>query len=297
MHIASYRYFLAVAASGSIRQAAEELHVSASAISRQIQLLEHGFAAALFERRPSGMVLTEEGKILAAHMQRTMREMTLARAEMDALHGLLTGTVHFAASEGVMSLWLLPAIVRFREQHPGIAFAGSVMDAQAIYDAVAADKVDFGVAIFKAQPHPDIEVLDIFSKPFKVAMSPAHPLAGRDTLTLAEIAAHPLSLLGNSFYTHQVLKSALRRAGLVLRLALELNHIDMLKEYVALSCGITILPEDAVAREMVDGRLAIADIDHPDFPTTDTILCVRKERTLTAAAEAFVTRLRSLRRP
>ena len=104
MHIASYRYFLAVAASGSIRQAAEELHVSASAISRQIQLLEHGFAAALFERRPSGMVLTEEGKILAAHMQRTMREMTLARAEMDALHGLLTGTVHFAASEGVMSL-------------------------------------------------------------------------------------------------------------------------------------------------------------------------------------------------
>lgn len=93
MQISMFKYFLTVAETGSIRQASLSLHVSASAISRQIQNLEHSFQTTLFDRCADGMLLTEEGRVLALHMQRTMREMELARAKnsrytrIDGRHG------------------------------------------------------------------------------------------------------------------------------------------------------------------------------------------------------------------
>jgi len=129
MQISMLKYFLAVAETGSIRQASLTLHVSASAISRQIQNLEHSFQTTLFDRCADGMLLTEEGKILALHMQRTMREMELARAKIADLHGLTAGTVRYATIEGVVRAWLFPAIADFQSLYPLVKFKGVISGA------------------------------------------------------------------------------------------------------------------------------------------------------------------------
>ncbi|MEM8555043.1 MAG: LysR family transcriptional regulator [Pseudomonadota bacterium] len=132
----AHRYVLSVAETGSIRASSQALNVAASAISRQIQLVEHQFGYPLFERFASGMVLTPEGQILAQHLKRTAREVELAQAEINALHGLVTGTIRFAAIEGVLASWLIPAMALFRAQHPGITFEGQILGSQAAYDLV-----------------------------------------------------------------------------------------------------------------------------------------------------------------
>ena len=75
----TYKYFLTVSKVGSVRKAADILHISPSAISRQISCLEHNFKAKLIDRLASGIQLTEEGKILAHHMEKTIREIEIAR--------------------------------------------------------------------------------------------------------------------------------------------------------------------------------------------------------------------------
>src|SRR5690242_5543318 len=103
MQLSVLRYFLAVGRLGSIRQAADELHVAASAISRQIALLEDDYGTPLFERHAQGVRLTAAGEIFAQHARTTLREFERVRSDIDDVRGLKRGEVKLAVVEGVIS--------------------------------------------------------------------------------------------------------------------------------------------------------------------------------------------------
>lgn len=130
MQITAFQYFLSVAQSGSIRQAADDLHISASALSRQIQNLEHKFKVTLFERRTSGMFLTEEGQILAQHMRHTLRELELAQARISDIQGLQAGQIRFATIEGVVASGFFPQLQSSGASSPISSFAGQLWAAR-----------------------------------------------------------------------------------------------------------------------------------------------------------------------
>lgn len=292
MQISMFKYFLAVAETGSIRQASLTLHVSASAISRQIQNLEHSFQTTLFDRCADGMLLTEEGKILALHMQRTMREMELARAKIDDLHGLTAGTVRYATIEGVVRAWLFPAIADFQSLYPLVKFKGFISGAEAVYQALENDQVDFGITMHD-DFYPDIGIVEKFTTPFKAAMSHQHPLAHRKSLHLEDLVPYELTMLDSTFHTRRALDLSLSRKGLNIRIGFELNHIELIKVHVLQTGNITILPDYAVSHEKQHKKMAIVDIAEKEIPFATTILCVRRGRILTKAAQEIINSLRT----
>ena len=81
-------YFTEVARSGSLRRAGEKLHISASAINRQILQAEEDFGTPLFERLPEGLRMTTAGELL-----RWQKEFQLTRQKFDELQGLKRGSV------------------------------------------------------------------------------------------------------------------------------------------------------------------------------------------------------------
>ncbi len=87
MHAAVLRYFEAVAEDGSIRRASERLHISASAVNRQILKLEEQLGAPLFERRPDGMRLTDAGRLVLRHARDTLHDFARLRGDIDSLRG------------------------------------------------------------------------------------------------------------------------------------------------------------------------------------------------------------------
>ena len=93
MHAAVLRYFEAVAEEGSIRPPSERLSVSASAINRQILELEGYFGTPLFERRPNGMRLTDSGHLVLDHFRTMLGDFSRLKGEIDARHGIVSGTV------------------------------------------------------------------------------------------------------------------------------------------------------------------------------------------------------------
>ena len=109
----SLRYFSAIARHGSIREAAEELHIAQSALSRQIQKLEEDFGVPLFQRHARGVKLTSAGEIFLRHAQTNLRQIERVRSEIDALQGLRRGTVSIHSIESLVPHLLPRAVTRF----------------------------------------------------------------------------------------------------------------------------------------------------------------------------------------
>src|SRR5205823_1569795 len=91
-----------VARHGSIREAAEELHVAQSALSRQIQKLEQQLGVPLFQRHARGVELTSAGEIYLRHARSSLRQDERVRSELDALKGLRHGTINLQSIESLV---------------------------------------------------------------------------------------------------------------------------------------------------------------------------------------------------
>lgn len=292
MEPSNYRYFLAVLDTGSVRRAAEQTHISPSAISRHIQLLEHTFGATLFERRASGMVATEEGRIVAQFMRGTVRDMDLARAQIDELHGLVRGTVSLAAIEGVFRSWLLPAIAEFQKEHEGIAFDCRVAAADLVVEAVRADSADIGVTLEPLDSDLSFDVRHRFETRFVAAWAVGHPLSAKRVVRLKDLVHFPLAMLNSRFHTRQWLDQALIRERLDAHISFQLDHIEHLKRLVRDGQHVTVLPDYAVAAEAAEGLLDVRDIPGAEA-VRRTVLFVRQGRVLPRAVQAFLQQVRN----
>ena len=107
MELSTVRYFHKVACSSSIREAAEQLHVSASAISRKISQLEEEFGQPLFERHARGIKLTQAGEIVRQCFHDMLQNVDSLHDQLGELNGLLRGKVRIATVEGAVT-YLLP---------------------------------------------------------------------------------------------------------------------------------------------------------------------------------------------
>jgi DNA-binding transcriptional LysR family regulator len=86
-------YFTAVAKTGSLRKAADQLYISVSAVHRQIALAEEEFGIDLFERLPNGLKLTLAGEMLYADLIKWQKEFQQTRNRFDEIQGLSRGTI------------------------------------------------------------------------------------------------------------------------------------------------------------------------------------------------------------
>src|ERR1700730_13797749 len=93
MDFTALPYFGETAHSRSIRAASERLHVSPSAISRQIAKLEHELRAPIFDRRAQGMTLTAAGEILQSRVEGMIREFARVKSYIADIQNLQSGTV------------------------------------------------------------------------------------------------------------------------------------------------------------------------------------------------------------
>lgn len=235
------------------------------------------------------MVLTSEGRILARHLRRTAREIEMAQAEIDDLHGLVTGTIRFAAIEGVLASWLIPAMADFRGRHPGIQFDARILGSQAAYEMVMAERLDFGVVVWD-ESWPGVDILRRYDTPLLAVMRPDHHLNREGVLSLHDLAHEPLTMLDRGFMTRLVFDLAMAKSQITATIAFEVNHIEIAKRHVLATGGITILPEYAISVEIADGSLAACPLtEAPEL--LDTVLFTRQNTARTKAADRFLEEL------
>jgi len=97
----AYVYLDTVARAGSIRKAAEQLHVASTALNRKIKETEDSLGTPLFERLPRGVRLTAAGEVMVAAVRRSMADVRAAVSHIEHLRGEVRGTVRLGCAESV----------------------------------------------------------------------------------------------------------------------------------------------------------------------------------------------------
>ncbi|MGX9417920.1 LysR family transcriptional regulator [Vibrio sp. WJH972] len=288
MEITTMKYFIVLAETQSLREASKLLYISPSALSRQIKNFEHNFHSPLFERRPTGMFLTEEGKIVERHIRRTIREVDLAKSEIDKLKNLLTGKIRLATIEGVVESWVMPPMKAFTHQHPDIRCKLAISGSREAHYNVVNDHADIGIAM---QPIDcsNIDIIKSVNTPLAITGRYDHALSKTPNPTLESIISYPFAVLDGSFHTTQLFHQFLKHNNKTFEPKLEFNQISYIKNHIKTSDYLTILPNYAIENEVNNQELFI--LENEKLPSCKTIIFVRKDRKLTHAATHFISLL------
>ena len=145
MHARVLRYLDEVVRRGSIRRAAEHLHVAPTAINRQILELEAELGAPLFDRINKRLHLTPLGEMVLAHVRQTLREHEALQARVAEIKGARRGMVTVATTSGLAGAFMPSLVHDFRHDHPGIVVRVADLPVSGIVAAVEQGDADLGL--------------------------------------------------------------------------------------------------------------------------------------------------------
>ncbi|MFF7709104.1 LysR substrate-binding domain-containing protein [Pseudomonas sp. NPDC007930] len=287
MNFIAFRYFNEVARSKAIRRAADRLHVTPSAISRQISLLEHQLGAPLFERTTNGVELTAAGVMLERYTRTLFRDLERVREGIAAFRSLDQGEVKIHAMEGVLSNFLPETLAAFMALHPGIDFQVNTCSSDLIVEALIRDETDIGI-LYNPELRFEIQVVAERKEPVVCLVAPFDALAGEAQVSLSQLSKRPLALPRQSFGLRQLFDRAAEAQRLKPRIVVEANNLEVLRATAVLGACVTIGPRISAQREIDAGLLKAIPIALEAFGNVRSAVCVHQERVPSYAASAFL---------
>lgn len=289
-HLRTLRYIDVVARAGSIRKAADDLAITASALNRRIQDFESELGTPVFERLPRGVRLNAAGELVIRHARAQMADAERLRSQIADLAGVRRGRVSLAVSQAVASTFL-PSVVRaYVAAFPLVTFEIQVRDHVNAQRALVDFSADL-VIVFQPSAQAELHPLLVAEQPLHVVMAADHPLAARESVRLRELVAQPLVLLDRSFGGRQILEEALARKSQKLSPMVEANSFELLREFVRSGDAVTVqfaigAPSPAELSRDSSG-LVSRPLDPRDAPPGRLVLGQLRGRTLPVAAAKF----------
>ncbi|PLZ04330.1 LysR family transcriptional regulator [Burkholderia sp. WAC0059] len=290
MHNVALTYFLEVARTGSLSKASERLHIAVSALSRQIAKLESEFGTPLFERRPRGMVLSEAGRLLAAHAQRAALESERVSGEIRGLTAAGRATIRVASSEGVAHDLVPRVFARFHKRYPLTHLHLEVASPTVATARVREGSADIAVC-FSISPERDVSVHHAQRAPIFALVRTGHPLARRESVMLTDLAPYPLALPTPGVTLRQLFDLCSSLHGLLLEPVFLSNYHPALCNFVQQSDGVTIAGFLTVRSRLQRDQLAAVPIDHPELHQRTLQVQTMAGRTLPAPVAKFLDAL------
>ena len=260
----SFRCLDAVARHGSVRKAAETLHLSAAAVHQQVLNFEAQVGAPLFERLPRGMQLTAAGTIVLAAVRRMQRDFEQALGQVGALRTLEAGRIALgvphASAEGLM-----PRVIQaMRRDYPGIGFDVHTGNGEALLLAVAGGEVDIAFCLQRVPP-PGVVQLRDWPQRIGAVFAPDHALAQHaGKLCLRDCLAYPLALPASGMELRGIVDRLASRERQRLEPVVQTASVAMVRALAAEAGLVGLLIRENVFDDMAAGRLAwrpLADAD------------------------------------
>jgi aminoethylphosphonate catabolism LysR family transcriptional regulator len=273
--------FYETARQGSVTAAAKRLDVSQPTITARIQQLERHYGVELFHRRGNRLDLSDAG----ASLMPLVGEMLQIENDIDfALRNeqeLRTGTLRVGTTG---PFYILPAIAAFRRQYPAVRINVEIGNSQQVLDALVDFRVDVAVS---SQQNEDPRFVrhTIANDRLVAVVHRAHPLASRDTVSLADLTGHTLLMRESGSRTRVLMEHVLSQAGVQLPSnTIELGSREAVREAVRCEMGCTLMPSGEVGA-CPDLR-AVAIID--DMPSIGEYLYYLEARAGTRLMAAFL---------
>ena len=284
------RAFVATVKLGTLSRAAEALYLSQPSISLQLQALERELGVQLLHRSRRRINLTEAGEVLY-ELARPLIEgwERLDRDFQAKVKGLQTGRLTIAAGTSTIQ-YLLPELVRsYRERFPAVQLQLANVTGKDGMALLRADDADFAVGSMLDVPN-DIAWAPVYHYDPMLIMPPEHPLAQKETIALEDLSPYGLILPPQRLSTYRLVDLVFQQRQVPYHVAIEVGGWDVIKEYVAMGMGISIVTGICIT-EADRARLAVRNL-RQYFPQRSYGVVMRKGKFLSAEARAFIDLIR-----
>lgn len=278
------RAFCQTAKTGSISKAAARLELSQPSVSLQVQALEKELQILLFERRGPRIRLTPAGQLLLDMAEPLVEGMdNLVDTFGSAVSDVTSGPLDIAAGESTL-LYILPELTkRFMDTYPAITVRLHNVTGRDGMAMMRDDSADFAIGAMDDVPE-DLIYYPIYNyEPILIAPID-HPLASNDTITPQDISPYGFILPPRSLSTLNQIDAVFKENGLNCQVVLEVGGWEVIKRYVELGLGISIVTSFCLRGHE---RLIKIPVDNY-FPSRSFGVVLRRGKFLSPQAKAFL---------
>ncbi len=244
MDLRQLEMLLAVVDSGSYAKAGERLHVSHSAVHRQVRLLEHEVQDRILVQAGRRVKLTETGAILASLARRMRQEVSAAERQIAGRNQLNSGHLRIGTGTTMLVFFLPPILDRFRREHPGIEVQVITGTADHVLEQIRVGQLDAGVILASrdmpvSEPSFIREVL--YREEFVLAVNENHPLARKKTVPVDRLTEFPFIVHSKSSHVRRVLDRICAEAGFTPKISMELENEEAMETMIEINMGMAIM--------------------------------------------------------
>lgn len=269
MRYVQLRAFHYVAICGGFSRAAEALFLTQPAISDQVRKLEEEYDVLLFNRHKKQVSLTRQGQQLLDITHRMFDTEQQAHDLLSESKALRSGTLRIVADA---AHHLLHVLGRFREAYPGIQISVRSGNTETVISSLFAYEADLGV-LGEIPQGREFEILHLNSTPIIAFVSGKHALAGRQSVTLQELAGHPLIMRERGSKTRHKLEAMAQEQGVPLKAVIEAEGREAVREIVASGAGVGFV---SAAEFGWHSGLSPLRIDAPEVTMDEALICLRE---------------------
>ncbi|MEL6523684.1 MAG: LysR family transcriptional regulator [Pseudomonadota bacterium] len=288
-HLRVYRYIDAISRAGSIRQAAEKLAITPSALNRRVIALEHELGVEIFERLGRGVRLSTAGELLVDAMRKHLAETEVLKSRIADLSGLRRGHVSVACSQAVLPHFLPDQIQIYQETFPDVTFSVFNHDGSEAAEALLNYTVDLAV-VFEPMRHAEFHTAFAIPQPIHAYMAAGHPLAAKPKVSFSDCLEYPLALPNERYAVRQTVENLANRISFRLHPAIEADSYVLLQRYVVRSNAIAFELQIGLPH-LSSQALVSRPISLPQSALGRLNLVHLKGRTLPVASARFAQQL------
>ena len=239
----------AIADSGSFTAAGEKLHVSQSAISRQILLLEDELGEAVFHRIGRRIRITPAGESLLQLSHRVFKDLQDTVTAISDKQESLRGTMRLVGGMTVC-LYVFPALLaEVRRIHPNLDLKITVGSAERSIAMLRSGGGDLGLLTLPVEAS-DLVSVPVLQEELLLVTYPTHPLAKKRLVQSADLNKQPFILFETGSITRRLVEEFFTRERIEAEIVMETENVEIIKAMVRNGLGISIIPWQAAADDV-----------------------------------------------
>lgn len=260
--------------------------ISQSAASQYIQETERRLGVTLLDRTTRPLALTPAGKLFFDLCRDALRREEQFHVQLDNLKGLVEGAVRVASIYSIGLSEMSRLQEEFAARFPNAQLHVDYLRPEKVYEAVLTDQADLGLVSYPVGTK-DLAVIPWREEEMAVAAPPSHPLAAKAVLLPADLDGQDFIGFDEDLSIRRELDRFLRDQGIGIRMTMQFDNIQTIKEAVALGSGISILPARTMQAEIAQGRLVSIPLHAPELVRPVGIVH-RKRKRFSHAVQSFL---------
>lgn len=249
MNIETIRIFCDVVQHQSFSRGAAANEVSQSAATQSVHRMEQHFGVQLVDRSKRPFVLTPEGQACYEGFREVLEMYDSVEARVRSLRAEITGVVRLGSIYSIGLHEMSRCMQAFIRQYPKARIRLEYLRPLRVYEAVLNSEIDLGLISYP-MASPELNVIPLRSERMVVVCHPEHHLAKFQSVTVEQLAGEDFVGFDRDLSIRKEIDRVTRQRQITMRVVMEFDNIETIKQAVEIGAGISILPEPTVRREV-----------------------------------------------